>query len=231
MNYFYLKVIILICFIIGVSYLNTYILKEPFRTTQKNIVLLGDSILKNNSYVCDGKAVDDLLKERTNGEINIYSLAENNSKIVHIYSQIDKIPIELNNKDTTVFLSAGGNNILSSYVEQKEDTSNDHLLNTMFSDYKNLIKTLQTRMNKAKIVLLDIYYPTNMKYKQIQPIISEWNQKIYNYANERQTLEDDVMPLKVLKISSELTQDTDFTMDIEPSASGGEKIANLIIYF
>lgn len=222
MNYFYIKVFLLICFIIGVSYWTTYnSIKESFQSnkSQETIILLGDSILKNNSYVSNGKGVDDLLKERNNGKI--YSLAENNSKIVDIYSQIDKIPIDLNNKSTIIFLSAGGNDILSFYVDQKEDATDTSILNPMFSAYKKLVESIQTRLNDAQIVLLDIYYPDNITYKQFHPIISEWNQKIYEYGNKNS--------YNVIKISDDLTQPSDFTMGIEPSAIGGEKIANLIL--
>lgn len=222
MNYFYLKVFVLICFIIGVSYWTTYYtsLKETFETKNKEpIVLLGDSILKNNSYVSNGKAVDDLLKERNNEKI--YSFAENNSKIIDIYSQIDKIPIELNNESTYIFLSAGGNDILSFYLDQQGDITDMNALNPMFSAYKKLVKSIQTRMDKAPLFLLDIYYPENMTYKQFHPIITEWNKKIYDFADKNNH--------NVLKISDDLTQSTDFTMGIEPSSTGGEKIANLIL--
>ena len=223
MNYFYFKVFILICFIVAVSYWTTYnsSLFESFETKniEQPIVLLGDSILKNNSYVSNGKGIDNLLEERNNGQI--YSLAENNSKIVDIYSQIDKIPLELNNKSTNIFLSAGGNDILSFYVDQKEDATDTSVLNPMFSAYKKLLKSIQTRMDKTRIVLLDIYYPDNMTYKQFHPIIKEWNTKIYEYANKNN--------YTILKISNHLTQNNDFTMGIEPSAAGGEKISNMIL--
>jgi lysophospholipase L1-like esterase len=222
MNYFYLKVFVLICFIIGVSYWTTYnsSLFESFETKNKeSIVLLGDSILKNNSYVSNGKGIDDLLEERNNGKV--YSLAENHSKIVDIYSQIDKIPSDLNNGSTMIFLSAGGNDILSFYVDQEQDSTNDTALNPMFSAYKKLVESIQTKMDKAKIFLLDIYYPDNIKYKQFHPIISEWNKKIYDYANKNN--------YKVLKISNNLTETTDFTMGIEPSSTGGVKIVDLIL--
>ena len=223
MNYFYFKVLILICFIVAVSYWTTYnsSLFESFETKniEQPIVLLGDSILKNNSYVSNGKGIDNLLEERNNGQI--YSLAENNSKIVDIYSQIDKIPLELNNKSTNIFLSAGGNDILSFYVDQKEDATDTSVLNPMFSAYKKLLKSIQTRMDKTRIVLLDIYYPDNMTYKQFHPIIKEWNTKIYEYANKNN--------YTILKISNHLTQNNDFTMGIEPSAAGGEKISNMIL--
>ena len=222
MSYFYLKVFVLICFIIGVSYWTTYnsSLFESFETKNKeSIVLLGDSILKNNSYVSNGKGIDELLEERNNGKI--YSLAENHSKIVDIYSQIDKIPSNLNNDSTVIFLSAGGNDILSFYVDQEEDVTNDTALNPMFSAYKKLVESIQTKMDKAKIVFLDIYYPDNIKYKQFHPIISEWNKKIYEYADKNN--------YKVLKISNNLTETTDFTMGIEPSSTGGAKIVDLIL--
>ena len=59
MDYFYLKIFGLILFIIAVSYWNTYCSSfiESFSSNKssKAIVLLGDSILKNNSYVSIGK--------------------------------------------------------------------------------------------------------------------------------------------------------------------------------
>ena len=70
MTYFYLYIFILICFIIGVSYFNTIMSskKEPFNSDKQIFVLLGDSIFKNDAYVSNGKSVDELLKEKTNGK-------------------------------------------------------------------------------------------------------------------------------------------------------------------
>ena len=70
MENFYLYIFILICFIVSVSYFNTYMsskhmLRESFNSN-KSFVLLGDSILKN-AYVSDGKSVENLPVERTNG--------------------------------------------------------------------------------------------------------------------------------------------------------------------
>ncbi len=66
MEYFYLYIFILLCFIIIVSYwttINSNI--EPFNSNKQTFVLLGDSILKNDAYVSDGKSIDFLLSERT----------------------------------------------------------------------------------------------------------------------------------------------------------------------
>ena len=230
MDYFYLKIFGLILFIIAVSYWNTYCSSfiESFSSNKSSraIVLLGDSILKNNSYVIDGKAVDNIIEERSlKNDINIelYSLAENNSKIVDVYSQINKIPLEINNKSTIIFLSSGGNDILSFYVDQHGDTNDTGFLNTMLAAYKKLVKAIQTRMNLCQIVLLDIYYPTSNQFTQYKPILEKWNDLIAAYARENS--------LGLLQISHDVTSGDDFTLGIEPSEKGGEKIAQLILSY
>ena len=228
MNYFYLKIFGLILFIFAVSYWNTYCSSfiESFSSNKnsKAIVLLGDSILKNNSYVPDGKAVDNIIEERSlknDKNIELYSLAENNSKIVDVYSQINKIPLDINNKSTNIFLSSGGNDILSFYVDQHGDTTDTGFLNTMLAAYKKLVKSIQTRMNLCQIVLLDVYYPTCNQFAQYKPILEEWNSLIANYARENS--------LGLLQISQIVTSNDDFTLGIEPSEKGGEKIAQSIL--
>jgi hypothetical protein len=228
MNYFYLKIFGLILFIIAVSYWNTYCSSfiESFSSNKSSraIVLLGDSILKNNSYVPNGKAVDNILEERSlknNTNIELYSLAENNSKIVDVYSQINKIPLSVNNKSTNIFLSSGGNDILSFYVDQQGDTTDTEFLNTMLADYKKLVKSIQTRMDLCQIVLLDVYYPTSNQFVQYKPILEQWNSLIATYARENS--------LGLLQISQIVTSNDDFTLGIEPSEKGGEKIAQSIL--
>jgi len=219
MNYFYLKILGLILFIIAVSYWTTYCssIIESFSSNNKTVVLLGDSILKNNSYVSDGKGVDNILEERN---IKVYSLAENSSKIVDVYPQINKIPLDINNKSTIIFLSSGGNDILSFYVDQNGDATDTGFLKTMLSAYKKMVKSIQTRMDSCKIVLLDIYYPTSNQFSQYRPIIEEWNTLIANYARENS--------FGLLQISQSVTATEDFTLGIEPSEKGGTKIAQKI---
>lgn len=228
MDYFYLKIFGLILFIFAVSYWNTYCSSfiESFSSNKSSraIVLLGVSILKNNSYVPNGKAVDNILEERSlknDKNIELYSLAENNSKIVDVYSQINKMPLDINIKSTTIFLSSGGNDILSFYVDQQGDTTDTGFLNTMLADYKKLIKSIQTRMDLCQIVLLDIYYPTSNQFTQYKPILEQWNSLIADYARENS--------FGLLQISHVVTSDDDFTLGIEPSEKGGEKIAQLIL--
>ena len=226
MNYFYLYIFFLVCFIIGMSYYNMMIegfTKQPTNANAKTkaIVLLGDSILKNDAYVSDGKSVEHLVSERNK---RMYGFAQDNSKIVDVYTQINQIPYAMDSPDTYIFLSVGGNDILTHYVEQRNDVNNTTILKTMFIAYKKVIKSIQTRLPKANLLLLDIYYPDNLRYKQFHSIIKQWNDTIYAFAkNPNNHIHG------VIKISEQLTKPDDFSFGIEPSSIGGNKIANAII--
>lgn len=222
MKYFYLYIFTLVLFIITVAYFNTVmhnIYKESFSADKQTFILLGDSILQNSAYVSDGKSVDELIKERKNG--TTFCFARDNSTIVDIYEQVGRIPNNLNNNTTTLFLSIGGNDILNHYVDKENDITETSILKPMFSSYKKLIEYIRSRFKNANIVLLDIYYPENMKYKQYHSIIKEWNAMLYEYANKNN--------YSVLKISNILTRPDDFSFGIEPSSAGGAKLVEAIL--
>lgn len=219
MKHFYIF-IFFIFFILYLLFKNHIV--EGFNSN-KTYILLGDSILKNDAYVKDGNSIENLLIKH-NSNINLYSFAEDNSKIIDIYGQISKIPVEANNPNTYVFLSAGGNDILTHYVDRNEDITDTSVLKPMFSSYKNLIKSIFSRIPNAKIILLDIYYPDNLKYRQFYLIIKEWNNMIYDFVGKPCN-----NIYSIIKISNQLTQSDDFSFGIEPSTNGGKKIVNLIL--
>jgi len=227
MKHFYLYILLLCFVIIGVStfthYYKYYVLRESFGNNEvdKKYILLGDSILKNNSYVKNGKGIDDILIEKTNGNSDCY--AKDESTIVDVYSQLDSIPSELNKKSTTIFLSVGGNDILNNYADKEVSIKDTKILGPIFNAYKTLIKSIQTKMNESKLVLLDIYYPTNIKLAQYKPILEEWNKLIADFASTNN--------IEVINISNILIESTDFTLNVEPSETGGEKIANSILLY
>ena len=218
MKNFYLYIFILSCFIFAVSYWNTYI-TEGFNVDKQNFVFLGDSIFKNDAYVSNGKSVDELLIERTKGKTTC--LAVDHSKIVDIYNQIDKIPENLNTSSTTLFLSVGGNDILSYYVEKSNEPSDTSFLDTMFKSYQELLKSIQKKFPNVNIVIVDIYYPYNSGYKKYHSIIRAWNTMIYDYARKNN--------LRVLKISGILAKPDDFSFGVEPSALGSGKLVDAIL--
>jgi hypothetical protein len=222
MKYFYLYIFIL-CIIILISSVfslrNSFKSQEGMELMNREFILLGDSILENKNYVKEGQTVEDKLKRKSN--LNVYNYAKDNSTIVDVYDQINKIPTELNKESTIIFLSAGGNDILMNYEYDNGDTIKTRDLEVMLNAYKKLVESIQTRLNQSKIVLLDIYYPTNIKYKQYKPVLEKWNKMLESYANKNGN--------KVLKVSELLVQPEDFTLSIEPSDLGGEKIANEIV--
>jgi hypothetical protein len=91
----------------------------------------------------------------------------------------------------------------------------------MLAAYKKMVKAIQTRMDLCQIVLLDVYYPTSNQFTQYKPILEKWNGLISTYARENS--------LGLLQISYVVTDNGDFTLGIEPSEKGGEKIAQSII--
>lgn len=219
MNKTILYIFVIVSCIIILVYLNQSIDIEAFEQTKvKTIVLLGDSILKNNSYVTKG--VDELLNEST--ECSIVSLAQDKTTIGHTYKQIEEIPDNLNDSSTVLVLSAGGNDIIEDYINGPYDADEDHThLTRIFDSYKLLTKALRTKMDKARIYLLDIYYPTNNQYKEFYPLIKGWNEMQSEYASKTKD--------RVVKISESLTKPQDFAFDIEPSDKGGKKVVDAIL--
>ena len=207
-----------------VSYFNTYMnaYMESFNTNKQTFILLGDSILKNDAYVSSASSVNELIKKKTNGKT--ICLAVDHSIISDVFSQVEKIPGSLNTNNTIVFLSVGGNDILTYYVDQENDSTNTNILETFFVSYKNLIKSIQDKIPNSRIVLLDIYYPNNSKYNYYHSIISEWNNMIYSYANNT---ENNIY--SVLKISNILTKPDDFAFGVEPSSIGSYKLVENIL--
>jgi hypothetical protein len=223
--YFYLYIFFLIIVILGASIFSQYMVSKrekesfTFQNQDKCVILIGDSIFKNNSYVEHSKAIENLLNK--SDKFSSICFAENNSKISNIYFQIDKIPLELNKESTTIYVSAGGNDILDKYVERNDiDESDISYLHSIFGSYKNLIKTIKVKMSNAKLVLLDIYYPSNTKFMPYKNIIKKWNNEIHEYGFDNN--------IQVMKVSQLLTKSEDFTLDIEPSEIGGSKIVNFI---
>jgi hypothetical protein len=188
--------------------------KESFSTSTV-IVLLGDSILKNESYVKTGLSVCEYVKSKTS---STYCYAMNDSTIVDVYSQLEQIPLDLNDPNCSIFLSIGGNDILTNHIEDKES------LRPMFIAYTKLIRSIKTKMDKSKLFLVNIYYPSNLKYSQYTPILAEWNKMIDDYAYDSTNNIAGVVRLNEL-----LREKSDFTHEIEPSESGGLKIAQAIL--
>ena len=217
MKNLYITILItLIAFITFISYIthNTNNNKEYFTQikNKKTIILLGDSVFNNNTFVEKGKAMNELLQKNADENTTIICLARNESTINNIYQQISDVNIDLNDKLTTVFLSVGGNDIINLKQKNVEDT---------FEKYKTLIKAITTKLPNVKLVLLNIYYPaTTSNYDSL---IDKWN------TNLDLEYESNNKNIYILNLANLLKDPSDFVFDIEPSITGGEKIVNKIL--
>jgi len=183
---------------------NNLSLKEGLLSKpNKNIILLGDSILYNNSFVKKGNSVQDFLEKNKNKNITIYNYAKNEETINGIYPQLSKISSDFNSENTTIFLSVGGNDIL-----QMSNTTST--IKTLFASYKTLVKAIKTRFPLVNLVLLNIYQPINAP--EYSGNIQEWNTLLTTECGY----------FSILDLTKILYNSTDFISDIEPSVRGGD---------
>ena len=201
------SIIILNCYLYWNTNMSIEFFSNPIKT--ESIILVGDSILKNNSYVLEEKSVEKLLSTKTYA--HIYCFAVNDSIIKDATEQVNILPQHLNEPSTCIFLSIGGNDILKGIDP----------VSRIFRQYMDLVYLIKERMDKTKIVLINLYYPTDEKYEKYYSSIKRWNELVDAYAEDND--------LKVLDASAILAKEADFTSDIEPSVIGGEKLANEIV--
>lgn len=185
-------------------------------TNSNNIILIGDSVLNNSSYVPEGASVIDILKTKSS---NVFNFSKDSATINDLYAQLDKIPQELNKSETYVFISVGGNDILN-----KRGHINSSEIRRFFNTYMDFFKALRERLGSAKVNILNLYLPANPRYQSYKKSIDQWNQLIKEYSNKIGEM------YNVVDMYTLLTTPEDFIYDIEPSELGSKKIANAIYY-
>lgn len=189
----------------------------------KKLIFLGDSLFRNETYVPVNMSVKSKLVNEF-GKSNVRVIARDGATISRMRYQINELSedsgltssAELNNKNTYIFLSFGGNDIVDIYIRK----TNNETINYLFSRYTRNIAYIKSLYPNANIYLTTVYIPTKPKYKQFKGVISEWNNLIISYAERNN--------LKILPVDKYVTNPEDFLYGIEPSASGSKKIVNCI---
>jgi hypothetical protein len=206
--------IVVICIIIIYLLYRYWVIIEPLTNkSEKNIILLGDSMLNNENYVNNMDTIASNI-QKINRDYNIYNYAKDNVTIKDIYKQLTNIDVSLN---TYIFLSAGGNDILQSnfYMDSK-------YIDKLFEDYKKLIIFIKKKYPNVKLTILNLYFPLNSRYKKYYNSIKMWNNTLE--MNKK-------IGYKVLDTNKLMTSPKDFVYDIEPSEIGSQKIAEEIVKF
>lgn len=206
-----LIIIISLVIIFSCAYFKSF--KEGL-TNNNTVILMGDSVLNNANYVSAGNSVYDYLKKKLNKVIN---LAKDGATISDLYTQLDKIPVDLNNTNTYIFISAGGNDILN---KRTELTTNE--IRRLFDTYMDFLKALREKLGSTRINIINLYLPTNPRFQSYKTSIDQWNQLINQYSDKIGEM------YNVVDLHSLLKTPEDFVYDIEPSESASNKIANLI---
>ncbi len=206
-------VIILISIIVIFSCAYFKSLKEGL-TNNNYVILMGDSVLNNENYVPIGKSVYDILKKKINQVLNV---SKDGATINDLYGQLDKIPIDVNNSETYIFISVGGNDILN----KRSELDSAEVIR-LFNTYMEFLKALRTKLGSVNINIMNLYQPANPRYRTYKQSIEEWNKLINQYSNKIGEM------YNVVDLNSLLTTPQDFVYDIEPSDTASDKIANLI---
>jgi lysophospholipase L1-like esterase len=125
--------------------------------------------------------------------------------------------VDLNNTNTYIFISAGGNDILNKRTELSSTE-----IRRLFDSYMEFLKALRTKLGSVKINILNLYLPANPRYQTYKTSIEQWNQLIQSSSNKVGEM------YNVVDLHALLTIPDDFVYDIEPSESASDKIAYLI---
>lgn len=192
----------------------------------KHIVLLGDSILDNKSYVGGGVDVVSHLRQQMSDEWKATLRAVDGNVVENVQKQTLDLPDDA----THLFVSAGGNNaILNADILQMKVSSSAEvferladLASTFEFHYREMLQTVLS-LNKPTAVCT-IYYPR---------IPEEFAQKIAVAAlatfNDVIIKQAFLAGVPLIDLRLVCNEDSDYANEIEPSEAGGEKIAKTIL--
>ena len=227
MKYFYIYILILVCFIFLMAYFNSSYRNnfqnnskndfiEGFVKPDTNYILMGDGTLNNTVYVPDGQSVNVLLQNITGGQI--VCLAKDGTVIANVYTQLSSIPTSLEPNNTKILLSVGLNDILNLNLNNiAPDT-----IPLLFIKFTKLVETIQNAVPNIQIVIFDICFVE--KYQEYYGIIQEWNTLLFKYIMNNNLN----YSFEFFRTSFALKQADDFTSDGQISAIGSQHLVNAI---
>ena len=186
-----------------------------------HLVLLGDSIFDNAVYVNPGESVSEHLARLLPADVALTRLAIDGDMSANVYFQLDKLPATA----THIALSSGGNDALAvlPLLEAPCTTLSDALrhLSGFQQKFQNDYLRLKQRLAERALPVLvcTIYDAVPGLPAHLKTALSLFNDVISQSANKDL---NDCLDLRIF-----LTECSDFSAasPIEPSGSGGQKIA------
>ena len=208
----------------------------------KHIVLLGDSIFDNSTYVGSNEQdVPNQLKTLLNDDCKVTNLAIDGDVTRDVVDQLNKLPSDA----THLFLSVGGNDGLGhiSIFNDPIGTIGEALQKIFLigEDFKKAYSEMLDSVlaHKLPTAVCNIYYPRfHVKsLNRMQGYMSEYanGEQKQEMAMAAETIFNDIIMFEVFKRKLPLidlrvlcNDDQDFANPIEPSCIGGMKIAKVI---
>lgn len=192
----------------------------------KHIVLLGDSILDNKSYVNGGLDVVSHLRRQMPDGWQATLRAVDGSLVENVQSQTRDLP----EGSTHIVVSAGGNNaLLNADILQLKVSSSAEV----FERLAGLAREFESKFREMLLAILDLNKPTAVCTIYYPRMPDAFVQKIavaglstFNDVIIRQAFLAGV-PLIDLRLVCD--DDSDYANEIEPSEAGGGKIAKTIL--
>jgi hypothetical protein len=191
-----------------------------------HLVLLGDSIFDNAAYVPGRRpAVIDQVRNRLPGSWRATLLARDGSVINTVHNQLKCLPPDASH----LALSAGGNDVLFEIgiLEETVGTVGEGLRlladrrDRFEEDYRRLMEAIRDRgLPTAVCTIYNPSSPDELFQREAVAALGLFNDRIIDKARQ--------FKLPVLDLRAVCTEISDFVNEIEPSWTGGAKIAEAI---
>jgi hypothetical protein len=193
----------------------------------KHLVLLGDSIFDNATYVRGRPAVIDQVRNSLPQGWRATLIARDGNVINDVHRQLERLPDDASH----LVLSVGGNDVLLE-IEILQRTvrnvgeglrlladSRDRFEN----DYRRLMQAIRDRgLPAAVCTIYNPCFPEGLLQREAVAVLCLFNHCILRNAHQ--------FTLPVLDLRVICTDAADYSNEIEPSSTGGAKIAHAICH-
>ena len=214
--------------------------------SDNHIILLGDSIFDNASYVKTGEPdVTEQVKSLLPGGSRVTRLALDGDVTAGVAHQMSRLPDDASH----LFVSVGGNDALAriDILQKSVSTAGEALseLNSIREAFEERYSNMLDTVLKAELptAICTIYYPRfncrslerMVNYFQVFSTNGSSAEELQNSAMSALAVYNDVImkqaverSLPIIDLRVLCNEDADFANPIEPSALGGMKIAETI---
>ena len=190
----------------------------------ESIVLVGDSIFDNATYVPGEPCVTEQLRARVREGVDVSMLAVDGDFVNDVHQQIKKMPAQA----THIFVSAGGNDALRcSYSFTKEYSSSVQL----FTEWSVMRKEFRDSYRAMLEALTSLgRHTTVCTIYDAVPGVDEFAITALSLFNDVITAEAIYAGVPVVDLRWICTEASDYSRQspIEPSSQGGAKIAKVL---